>query len=265
MLKNFLKKLNIKKLKKTIDNLTLYSAAMSFYTIFSLIPVLLLILSIFSSTPYFNKFYDKLLNFLISNILPSNHNQIEHYLNTFLANSANMGIVGGIYILITSILFFDNYETIISKIFEQEKRDLWEKIKLYWTMITMFPILFASAIYISIKVEFFLHVSFGFIIPFSIIWLTFFLAYKLTLNAKTDKYPLFVSFFITLAFFIAKNIFIYYIIFNKTYKSLYGSISILLFLFLWIYINWIIYFSGIYLIKFFEDKMLQNYTKKENS
>jgi len=263
-LKNFLKNINIKKLKSVIDNLTLYSAAMSFYTIFSLIPIILLILSIFSSTPYFNKFYSKLQSFLISNLLPSNHIQMEHYINTFLTNSANMGIIGGIYILITSILFFDNYETIISKIFKQEKRDLWEKIKLYWTMITMFPILFASAIFISIKIEFFLHISFGFIIPFLIIWLTFFLAYKLTLNAKTDKYPLLISFITTTAFFIAKNIFLYYILFNKTYKTLYGSISILLFLFLWIYINWIIYFSGIYLIKFFENKMLQNYTEDQN-
>ncbi len=261
---NFLKKLNIKELKSLIDKLTLYSAAMSFYTIFSLIPVLLLVLSIFSSTPYFKKFYDKLQNFLISNILPSNHTQIEHYINTFLTNSANMGIIGGIYILVTSILFFDNYETIISKIFEQEKRDLWSKIKLYWTMITMFPILFAIAIFISIKIEFYLKISFGFIIPFLIIWITFFLAYKLTLNTKTEKYPLLSSLFTTTAFFIAKNIFLYYIVLNKTYKSLYGSISILLFLFLWIYINWIIYFGGIYLIKFFEDKMLQNYTQKEN-
>ena len=251
---------NLESLKKTIDNLTLYSAAMSFYTIFSLIPVLLLVLSIFSSTPYFNKFYDKLQDFLISNILPSNHTQIEHYINTFLTNSANMGMIGGIYILVTSILFFDNYETIISKIFGQEKREFWEKIKLYWTMVTMFPILFAIAIYISIKIEFFLHISFGFIIPFLIIWLTFFLAYKLTLTAKTEKYPLLASFLTTTSFFIAKNIFLYYILFNETYKSLYGSISILLFLFLWIYINWIIYFSGVYLIKFLETKMLQNYT-----
>ena len=264
MLKNIFKKLNIKELKVLIDNLTLYSAAMSFYTIFSLIPVLLLVLSIFSSTPYFKEFYNRLQDFLISNILPSNHNQMEHYLNTFLNNSANMGMIGGIYILVTSILFFDNYETIISKIFEQQKRNLWEKIKLYWTMITMFPILFAIAIYISIKIEFYLKISFGFIIPFLIIWLTFFLAYKLTLNAKTEKYPFVASFITTSAFFIAKNIFLYYVVFNKTYKSLYGSISILLFLFLWIYINWIIYFSGIYIIKFFENNMLQNYTQEKN-
>ena len=262
-MKVFLKKLNINKLKSIIDEITVYSAAMSFYTIFSLIPILLLVLSIFSSTPFFNEFYEKLQNFLISNLLPSNQEQFKNYLNTFLSNSSKMGFIGGIYIIITSILFFDNYETIISKIFNQEKRDFWEKLKLYWTMITLFPILFSIAIYLSIKIEFFFKISFAFLLPFLIIWLIFFLAYKLTLNVKSEIYPLFVSFLTTFLFFIAKNIFIYYVLINHTYKSLYGSISILMFLFLWIYINWIIYIGGIYIIKFLEDKMLQNYTNKD--
>ncbi|EDM22828.1 putative ribonuclease, partial [Caminibacter mediatlanticus TB-2] len=94
-----------------------------------------------------------------------------------------MGIIGGFYILITSILFFDNYETIISKIFNKEKRNLWEKIKLYWTLITLFPIMFAGVIYLSIKVKMLLIVPFVFkIIPFLLLWLIFFLSYKLTLT-----------------------------------------------------------------------------------
>ncbi len=254
-------KMNFQKIKKDIDNLTLFSAAMSYYTIFSLIPIILIILSIFSTTPFFSKFYIKLETFLISNILPTYHEQISLYLKSFLNNSTQMGLIGGLYILITSILFFDNYETIISKIFEQEKRDLWEKIKLYWTMLTLFPVLFASSIFVSIKLEFYLKFSFGYIIPFLIIWLTFFLAYKLTLQTKTVKSCIYISFLVTLLFFIAKNIFLYYVIFNKTYKSIYGSISILLFLFLWIYINWIIYLGGIYLIKYYESYLLQKYSK----
>jgi membrane protein len=42
------------------------------------------------------------------------------------------------------------------------------------------------------------------------------------------------------------------VLINKTYTTIYGSISILLFILLWIYINWIIYISGIYLIKFLD-------------
>ena len=38
--------------------------------------------------------------------------------------------------------------------------------------------------------------------------------------------------------------FVYYVFYNQTYKSIYGQISILLFLMLWIYVSWIVILSG---------------------
>jgi len=258
-IKNFLKIINIHRLKETSNEITLYAAALSFYTIFSLVPLILIVLTIFANTPFFAEFYSKLEHFISSNLLPTNAETISTYLKNFLSNSSKMGIMGGFYILITSILFFDNYETIISKIFGQEKRNLWEKIKLYWTMLTLFPIMFAAAMFMSIKLQFFLDkssltswINFAKIAPFLIIWLTFFLAYKLTLQNETTKSALIASFLVTATFFISKNIFIYYVLINKTYSTIYGSISLLMFLFLWIYINWVIYISGIYLIKYLD-------------
>jgi membrane protein len=162
-------------------------------------------------------------------------------------------------------LFFDNFEEIISKIFNQEKRNLWEKIKLYWTMLTLFPIMFAAAMYLSIKFQFFLNkneftswIKIGYIAPFIIIWMTFFLSYKMILQNEKTKSVIISSIFVTITFFISKSIFIYYAVINKTYTTLYGSISLLMFLFLWIYINWLIYISGIYLIRFLDnDKVVR--------
>ena len=236
---------------------------MSFYTIFSLVPLILIVLSIFSSTPFFAEFYSKLEYFIISNLLPTNQDIVSTYLKNFLSNSEKMGTIGGFYILITSILFFDNFEEIISKILNQEKRNLWEKIKLYWTMLTLFPIMFAAAMYLSIKFQFFLDkneytswIKIGSFAPFIIIWLTFFLSYKITLQNKKTKSIIISSLFVTIEFFVSKNIFIYYVVINKAYTTLYGSISLLMFLFLWIYVNWIIYISGIYLIKFLDNDII---------
>ncbi|NPA11377.1 MAG: YihY family inner membrane protein [Epsilonproteobacteria bacterium] len=260
------------KLKEILNNITLYSAALSFYTIFSLVPILLIILSIFSSTPYFEEYYLKFEHFLTSNILPTKQELISEYLKNFLHNSSKMGIIGGFYILITSILFFDNYETIISKIFNQPKRNLWEKIKLYWTMLTLFPLFFSSAIYLSVKFQLYFHSSLS-LLPFLLMWLSFFLAYKLTLINEDTAATAISSFFVTVAFFILKAVFVYYLLINKTYTTIYGSISLFLYLLLWIYINWIIYISGMYLIKFFTfssppqqiyDKFM-SYVKKSNT
>jgi len=263
--------IDLKTLKKTINEITMYAAAMSFYTIFSLVPIILIILSIFSNSPFFSEFYTKLEHFIASNILPTNQELISEYLKNFLSNSSKMGLIGGFYILITSILFFDNYEDMISQIFKQEKRNLWEKIKLYWTMLTLFPLMFAGALFLSIKFQFFLNqseytswIKIVKLVPFFIIWMTFFLSYKFTLINEKTKSALIASLVVTAVFFILKNLFIYYVLINKTYSTIYGSISLLMFLFLWIYINWIIYISGIYLIRWLDNLDIISQKRRDN-
>lgn len=55
-----------------------------------------------------------------------------------------------------------------------------------------------------------------------------------------------ISSFLTLSVLsITKNLFVYYIVYNKTYSTIYGSLSTFLFSFLWIYISWIIYLYGV--------------------
>ncbi|WP_457560594.1 YihY/virulence factor BrkB family protein [Caminibacter sp.] len=245
----------LKKLQDLSNEITLYAAALSFYTIFAMVPLLLLIFSIFMNTPLFNEFYVKIENFLISNLMPSNEEIIKTYLHQFLQNGSKMGFVGGIYILISSILFFNNLEEIVAKIFGQKKRNLWEKIQTYWTLTTLIPILFSAAIFISLKIQLFLDVSFIMkILPFFLIWLSFYVFYKIILINETTKSVVIVSFLIAIAFAISKIVFIYYIKLSTTAKSLYGSFSLILFMFFWIYINWILVISGIYLIKYFDKK-----------
>ncbi len=241
---------NFSKLKELSNSVTLYAAALSFYTIFAMVPLLLLVFSIFMNTPLFNEFYVKIENFLISNLMPSNEALIKTYLHTFLQNSSKMGFVGGIYILISSILFFNNLEEIVSKIFEQEKRNTWERIQTYWTLVTLIPILFSAAIFVSLQIQFYLNTSWIMkILPFFLIWLSFYIFYKIILINEKTLSVLMTSFFIAIIFLISKLVFIYYIKLSTTAKSLYGSFSFILFLFFWIYINWIIVISGIYLIK----------------
>jgi membrane protein len=249
----------IKKISKIVTELTLYASSLSFYTIFAFVPIILLILTIFASSPFFKEAYSRLEVFIASNILPSNQDVVLNYLRHFLENSGKTGIMGGIYIVITLILFVGNYESIVSKIFPQRPRPLWEKIKLYWTMFTLLPPLFFGAIYFSVKVQLILNsntytnwIHFQGFIPFIAVWTAFFISYAMTLENERIKSVFFASFITSALFFIAKTIFVYYTFVNHTYKTLYGSISLLLFLFLWIYINWLIFLGGIYLIRFFE-------------
>ena len=259
-------KQNKDKISQTIEHLTIQASSLSFYTIFSIVPIILIVLSLLASNPMFSEYYQKIESFILSNILPTNQEIIKQYINSFLENSKSMGIMGGIYIFVTSILFFQNFETIMKNIFHSQKRDFFNKVTVYWTTMTLFPILFSFSIYLSVKIQNLLNsstytqnIDFLALVPFFTIFAMFWLAYNLGANKNLDFKALFISSFVSATIFsIAKSLFVYYVVYNKTYDSLYGSFSVILFAFVWIYVSWIIFLSGAYLCEF-----LDNYFKEK--
>ncbi len=232
--------------------LTLFAASLSFYTIFAIIPLLLIILSLITSLPSFNEQYENIRQFIFSNLMPGNSKIIMGYINGFLKNSIQMGVMSFVSVLIASLLFFQNFEYIVNKIFHASKRSLWEYITIYWTLLTLTPIALGLSFFISNKVAIFLGngvflgwISILKIFSYLIIWGLFFLIYQIAANTKINpKASLISSFVISIIFTAAKTSFIYYITYNKTYTTMYGSFSIIIFLFLWIYISWIIFIYG---------------------
>jgi membrane protein len=261
---NELKDLFLKLKEKSpnlIEEITIQASSLSFYTIFSIVPILLIILSLLASNPMFSEYYQKIETFILSNILPTNQETIKIYITSFVQNSKSMGITGGIYIFVTSILFFKNFETIMTKIFNSKKRKFFNKITTYWTTMTLFPILFSFSIYLSIKIQSVLNnstytqnINILALIPFFTIFVMFWLAYNLGANKELNIKALIISSFLgTTIFSIAKSLFVYYVIYNKNYTSLYGSFSIILFAFVWIYVSWIIFISGAHLCEFLDE------------
>ena len=249
-----------KELSLTIEHITIQASSLSFYTIFSIVPIIFIILSLFSLNPMFDGYYQKIESFIISNILPTNQDIIQKYISSFLANSKSMGIMGAIYIFVTSILFFKNFETIMKNIFKSEKREILNKVTVYWTTITLFPILFSFSIFISLKLQDILNsskyidINILSLIPFFTIFTMFWLAYKLGANKPLKTKSLFLASLTgAIIFSIAKNLFVYYVLYNNMYTSLYGSFSVIMFSFIWIYTSWFIFLSGAYFCEFLDE------------
>ena len=82
--------------------------------------------------------------------------------------------------------------------------------------------------------------------PYFIVWGLYFIMYSVSAKIKIHlKSALLSSFVASLFWYVSKILFVYYVTYNKTYLSIYGSFSILLFFFLWIYFSWFIYLYGL--------------------
>ncbi|MCD6433051.1 MAG: YihY family inner membrane protein, partial [Sulfurimonas sp.] len=182
-----------------------------------------------------------------------NSEAIMGHIDGFLANSAKMGVIGLVMILVASLLFFKNFEYIANRIFHAKKRTLWASITTYWTMLTLTPIALGVSFYITGYVAALMSSSsltsslniLPFL-PYMIIWGLFFLIFQISANTKINpKASAISSFVIAVVFSVSKNAFIYYVFYNKSYTTMYGSFAILMFLFLWIYVSWIIFIYGL--------------------
>ena len=230
--------------------LSFYAASLSFYTIFAIIPLLMIFFSIFVNLPNFQSQIEQIRTLILSNILPTHTEVISSYLDTFMQNSSALGMMGLGYTLIASIMFFRNYEYIAAKMFNSTPRKFFDSLVMYWTMITLFPVVLAFSIYFSGEVQKTLKgtadlsVLFD-LIPYLLTWIMFFLLFKLSANKPLKILALLVSSVLTTAvWLITKWGFVYYVFYNETYKSVYGPISIFLFMMLWIYISWFVLLYG---------------------
>ncbi|HFS82497.1 MAG TPA: YihY family inner membrane protein [Epsilonproteobacteria bacterium] len=235
------------------NRLGYYASSLSWSTLFAIIPILVILLAVFTSMPLFNALYEQVHSWLFENFLPTDSKEIMGYIDEFVANSGKLGMMGVAYVLIAAIMFFKDYDYVVNDIFETKKRTVWEALKTYTGLIIIVPMMLGSSFYLSSMIRHYLDtnditsaVHFYFFFPFLVIWGMFYISYQLSAHKKISKVAALLSSFVaSMVWYLAKSGFVFYVTSNQTYTSVYGSISILLFFFLWIYISWAIFLYGL--------------------
>lgn len=235
------------------DRLGYYASSLSWNTIFSIIPLLVILLYVFTTLPLFQEMYDNVQKLIFANLMPTQSEEIMTYINTFIENSDKLGMVGVFYVTFAAILFFKNYDYIVNDIFELPSRGILKSIKTYLILIILLPTMMGASFYLSSFIQSYLDrseitavIHLYSIIPYTIIWSAFYIAYQLSANTTIKKRAAIVSSFIaSLVWYLSKIGFVFYVVHNKTYASVYGSISTVLFFLLWIYISWAIFLHGL--------------------
>lgn len=243
------------------DELFVYASSLSFYTIFALIPLLLIVSSILFLLPNFQEKFGEFKEIILSNVIPTHIEMISSWLDPLLENSSKMGIVGFVYIVFTSIMFFRNYEYITSKMFNSKPRGFFSSLSLYWTLITLFPLILGALFYFAFQFRDLWESSglLSLLLPFSPLlvgWAMFLILFKISSNKEMVFRSLLIASGLTsLAWNIAKWVFVYYVAYNQSYNSIYGSISFVLFAMLWIYVSWFIVLFGMRISEGLDQKL----------
>jgi len=225
------------------DDTMYYAASLSFFTIFSLLPILALLIAVMSSTIYFESQIETLLTYIYDFINPTHSDQIVHAIQNALTNINSLGNIGLVYLFFIFTMFFKDYEYIMSKIHKTKKRSFLAMLFLYLSFLIIIPF---TLLVITFVMSYFQNIILINILNFSFSVFIMSILFKISVNKLVSiKASLIASIITVSALKLTQALFVYYIAYNTTYTTIYGTLSAMLFMFLWIYLSWIIYLYGV--------------------
>ena len=249
----FLKYLRI----RTKDAMILrVAASLSYTTLIAVVPLIAIALSIFAAFPVFENVRAQVQDSLIQYFVPDIEQNIQNYIMQFVNASSKLTTIGVLGIAITAILLLSTIENSFNFIFKVKKhRRLATKITLYWTIITLCPLLVGTALslkgyLITLKYfhpEHFLGYNFfvTFVAPNLITFVFLWLSYVIVPNKKIRVSSAFSGACVTLILtLLLRSGFGYFLALNVTYKTLYGALATVPILLIWMYSWWTIVLFG---------------------
>lgn len=224
-----------------------YAANLSFHTMLSMFPILMVSFGMFMQSDRFERFAHGLKNFLFANFMPTHQDVLSNYMEQFFSNSISLNVTGFVAVIITSIMFFNNFEYIVCKLSQSEKRRFFSSLSTYWTLMTLSPLGLGASLYAASVMQHKWELTWlANILPYILVWIIFAITYAVSINRRISTSAIIISAFISSVFWwILKIMFVSYVSYNKTYLNIYGSFSVLFFFLLWIYLSWILFLHGV--------------------
>ena len=237
------------------ENILRVASSLSYTSLIAIVPLFAISLAIFSAFPVFSDIRSHLQETLIQNMVPAIGQEVTQYFNEFISATAKLTTIGVIGIVVTSILLLSTIENSFNYIFKVYKpRSIKTKITLYWTVITLGPLLYGVGV--SLKGYFFtlqklFPEEYGvgsfvqLMLPGLFTLLTLMLVYILVPNKKVRFMHAFWGALIALAgIYIMRKVFSTFIASSVVYATLYGAMAAIPLLLLWLYLSWAVVIFG---------------------
>lgn len=230
------------------DTVLRVASSLSYTSLIALVPVLAIALAVFSAFPVFNDVREQIKDLIIQNLMPDAGQDINFYFTQFINATAKLTTIGVIGIALTAILLLSTIENSFNFIFKVNRpRRLTTKITLYWTVITLGPLLLGTAISLKSLTGFDNVLNnlpanawlLGTALPFLLTWLVLTSVYILVPNKKVGFLNAMAGAIVAMfLFWLLKSGFALFMVKNNTYKTLYGAVAVVPLMLIWMYLYW---------------------------
>lgn len=238
------------------DNCFEAAGALAFTTVLALVPLAAAVFGIASAFPAFQNWLDEATEFVFANFVPQAARAVEQYLREFADSARGMTAAGAIGLFVTSLLTMKSVEDTFNRIWRVETpRPGLARVLVYWTVLTLGPIMVLSALAMS---SYFVslplwgegeHLGFGErllrLVPTAVELGAFTLGYMVVPHRTVAfRHALAGGVLATVLFEAAKSGFAFYLTEVPSYRQIYGALAVIPILLIWVWLSWVVVLLG---------------------
>ena len=220
------------------------AGSLSYTTVLSMVPLLVIVLSILTILPQFQTFKFEIQNFMAENLMPGKASElVMEQITNFTQSSSRLSLIGGVFLILSSISTMSIIDRAFDDIWQIKKRSsLRRSVAVYWAVLTLGPFVFGGAL---LLINYFLHnfnlsaipilgPILSWLLPFALSMLLFALLYVSVPNRKVQWSDALTGGFVAAVIFLLLSK-LFSVVFKlfTSYTILYGAFSIIPAFFLW--------------------------------
>ncbi|QNA99848.1 YihY family inner membrane protein [Massilia sp. Se16.2.3] len=233
------------------------AGSLTFTTTLALVPLLTIVLAIFTTFPIFGQLRTALETYFAQALIPKAiSSTIISNLTQFASKAKGLSLLGAIVLLFTTTTMMGMIERVFNRIWRVRRpRPLTQRVLVYWALITLGPLLFGLSITLTAQL-FTATDGITRAAPMVGAFFSMLASVALTTGAYTLLYvtvpnrrvgwrdALCGALAAALAFELAKRLFALFIRQFPTYAIIYGALAALPLFLVWMYLSWLITLVG---------------------
>lgn len=238
------------------------AAALTYTSLFAIVPMMTVSYSFFSMIPAFNGMDARIQGLLFEYFVPDAGSAIQDYLADFSSQARNLTSVGIVILIVTAFMMLKTIERTMNGIWDvKQNRQGLASFLLYWAVLSLGPLLAGAGLMMStylVSLEMFTSMGGDRLVgpalrllPWFLTTLALCLLYVAVPNCKVSlKHGLAGAVIASLVFEVAKKLF-GILMAKSSYALIYGTFAAVPLFLIWLFLSWMIVLSGAVLVRCF--------------
>ena len=233
------------------------AGALSYTTLFAIVPLLAAVIAIVSVFPAFAGLRDNVTHFIFRSFVPAAGETVQGYLLQFADNASKLTLLGVLVLLASALMMMASIEDRFNRIWRvASPRKGSARLLLYWAALTLGPILVTAGVGVSSWVYaqplwrgVAGHGVGGFrlwlLAPFLITWVGLGVLYQVVPNCRVRwRHAISGALVAAVLFELARKGFALYVQGVANYREVYGALAAIPIFLIWVYLSWVIVLLG---------------------